>query len=184
MRKEIGLKKIIRYFRMLKLFTIIATWFEKFTTFMKWFAGHGKFYFKVFDTFRGTASFLFLNSDKISALVKGTVQVSASIFDHTIFVAMLLNALSKPVYSLYFAYQGMLEDKTKAEAMNEFRYNRKALANFLLGSAAMEGNIGYVIPHWYLLYATHCTSTQPQYSRGIVGLRGWMEWIKACRYCF
>ncbi|XP_026191440.1 uncharacterized protein LOC34619999 [Cyclospora cayetanensis] len=139
---EVGLKRIIRYFRMLKLFGIIAAWFEKIAAFVKWFAGQGRFYVKVFDVMRSTASFLLVNQDKIGALVKGTIQVSASAVDTTVFLALFLSAITKPVYGLYFAYQGMLEDKTKGEAMREFKRNRKAFVNFLLGSAAMEGDIG------------------------------------------
>ena len=139
--KEVGLRRIIRYFRMLKLFSVIAAWFEKIGTLIKWLIGEGKFYWRVVDIFRQTASFLVLNADNIGGLIKGTIQVSISAFDYTIFLAMLLNTLTKPVYGLYFAYQGMLEDKPKAEAMREFRSNRKALVNFLLGSAAMEGTV-------------------------------------------
>ncbi|CDI87293.1 hypothetical protein, conserved [Eimeria praecox] len=141
---DVGLKKIIRRFRMLKLFGVIAAWFERVATFVRWFAGEGKFYIAVFDTFRGSASFLVQNADKISALVKGTIQFSVSTLDSTLFFALLLNAITKPVYGLYFAYQGMLEDKSRTEAMQEFRYNRKALTNFLMGSAAMESQVGQV----------------------------------------
>ncbi|CDJ30720.1 uncharacterized protein EMH_0060820 [Eimeria mitis] len=114
MEEEVGLKKIIRRFRMLKLFGVIA------------------------------ASFLVQNADKISALVKGTIQFSVSTLDSTLFFAMLLNAITKPVYGLYFAYQGLLEDKTRTEAIQEFRHNQKALTNFLMGSAAMESQVGQV----------------------------------------
>ncbi|KAL8436810.1 hypothetical protein ACSSS7_001455 [Eimeria intestinalis] len=141
---NVGLRRLIRFFRMLTLYVIIAAWFERFVTVLKWLAGQGKFYFKVFDTLRGSASFLILNADKISALVKGTIQVSASLVDHTVFVALLLNALTKPIYGLYFALQGMKEDTTRSKAMKEFESNRKAFTNFLLGSAAVEGDIGYV----------------------------------------
>ena len=140
--QEVGLKKLIRRFRMLKLFGVIAAWFERVATFIRWFAGEGKFYISVFDTFRGSASFIVQNAEKISALVKGTIQFSFSTLDATLFCAMLLNAITKPVYGLYFAYQGLLEDKTRTEAMQEFRLNRKALTNFLLGSAAMESQVG------------------------------------------
>ncbi|KAL8456082.1 hypothetical protein Emag_000075 [Eimeria magna] len=139
---NVGLRKIIRYFRMLTLYIIIAAWFERFVTVLKWLTGQGKFYLKIFDTLRGSASFLILNAEKISALVKGTIQVSASLIDYTVFVALLLNALTKPIYGLYFALQGMKEDATRGMAMKEFESNRKAFTNFLLGSAAVEGDIG------------------------------------------
>ncbi|KAL8270256.1 hypothetical protein Esti_005815 [Eimeria stiedai] len=139
---NVGLRKIIRFFQMLTLYIIIAAWFERFVAILKWLAGQGKFYLNIFDTLRGSATFLIVNADKISALVKGTIQVSASLVDYTVFVALLLNALTKPIYGLYFALQGMKADTTRSMAMKEFESNRKAFTNFLLGSAAVEGDIG------------------------------------------
>lgn len=127
---------------MLKLFGVVAAWFEKAETFIRWFGGEGKFYFAIFDTFRGSASFLVQNADKISALVRGTIHFSVSALDSTLFLAMLLNAITKPVYGLYFAYQGMLEDKTRVQALEEFQSNKKALTNFLLGTAAVQAQMG------------------------------------------
>lgn len=130
---------------MLKLFSVIAAWFEKFASLVRWLASQGKFFLKVFDVFRSTASFFATNADKVGAVIKGTIGISASALDTTIFFALFLNALTKPVYGSYFAYRGMLEDRTKASAIEEFSSNRKALLNFLLGSTAVEGGIGYVI---------------------------------------
>ncbi|KAL8434968.1 hypothetical protein Efla_005051 [Eimeria flavescens] len=140
---NVGLKKLIRYLRMLKLYTVIAAWFEKFATVLKWLSGQGKFYLKIFETLRGSASFIITNADKITSLIRGTIHVSCSFLDFTVFIAMFLNALTKPIYGLYFAFQGMAEDATRSCAMKEFELNRKAFTNFLLGSAAIEGDIGH-----------------------------------------
>lgn len=95
---------------------------------------------EVMEPIRQTTTFFIANADKIAMFAKGTLLVSVSALDSTIFFATLLNAISKPVYGMYFAYQGLLAGRIKEKAFKEFEKNQRALTNFLLGSAAVEGS--------------------------------------------